>query len=131
MTEDGKKGGKKIKELGIGVHGRTKEQIKKDSRKGGKKAKELGLGVHGRTKEQIKKDSRKGAKKAKELGIGIHGRTKEQMTEDGKKGGKIGGKKTSSQKWKCTETGFVSTSGALSRYQNKRGIDTSKRVRIL
>jgi hypothetical protein len=92
----GKINGKKIKELGLGVHGRTKEQMTEDGIKGGKisgkKAKELGLGVHGRTKEQMTKDGIKGGKiggkKAKELGLGVHGRTKGQMSEDGKKGGK-------------------------------------------
>jgi hypothetical protein len=130
----GKKGGEKAKELGVGVHGRTKEQIKKDSRKGGKKTKELGVGIHGRTKEQMCEDSKKGVKKRKELGIGIHGLTPEQRSENsrkgGKRGGKIGSKKTNSQKWMCTETGFISTPGPLTRYQKARGIDTSKRRRI-
>jgi hypothetical protein len=39
-------------------------------------------------------------------------------------------KKTNSQKWMCLETGFITNSGSLSRYQNKRGIDTSKRIRL-
>jgi hypothetical protein len=134
MTEDGKKGGKisgkKIKELGLGVHGRTKEQMTEDGKKGGKKLKELGLGVHKRTKEQIKKDSRKGGKKGgkkiKELGVGIFELTSKQLSENGKKGGK----KSSSQKWKCLETGFITNPGNLTKYQRARGIDTSKRVRI-
>jgi hypothetical protein len=96
----------------------------------GKKNKELGLGVCGRTKEQMTEDGRMGGKisgkKSKELGIGIHGRTKEQMTEDGKKGNKI----VNSQKWECCETGYVSTAAGISQYQKARGIDTSKRVRI-
>jgi hypothetical protein len=131
----GKIGGQKTYELGLGFHGRTKEQMTEDGKRGGKKTKELGIGFYGRTKEQITKDSIKGGKKTKELGVGVHGRTKEQMTEDGKKGGKIGGKigskKTNAQKWKCTETGYVTTSGPLTRYQKAKGIDTSKRVRIL
>ena len=130
LSENGKKNGKKSKELGIGVHGRTKEQMDEDARKGGKKSKELGIGVHGRTKEQMTEDSGKGGKKSKELGIGVHGRTKEQMTEDGKKGGKIGGKNVASQKWICLETGHISTPAGLAIFQNKRGIDTSKRKRI-
>jgi hypothetical protein len=55
---------------------------------------------------------------------------KEQMTEDGKKGGKIGGKNVASQKWMCLETGHISTPAGLAIFQNKRGIDTSKRKRI-
>lgn len=39
-------------------------------------------------------------------------------------------KKTNSQKWMCLETGFVTTSGPLTLYQTKRGIDTSRRKKI-
>ena len=48
------------------------------------------------------------------------------MSEDGKKAAKI----TNSQKWQCTITGHVTNSGALTRYQNKRGINPSHRIRI-
>ena len=34
------------------------------------------------------------------------------------------------QRWKCTETGHVSTPGGLSRYQSARDIDTKKRIRV-
>jgi len=44
---------------------------------------------------------------------------------------KKGAKKTNSQKWMCEETGYITTSGPLTLYQKTRGIDTSKRVRIL
>jgi len=44
--------------------------------------------------------------------------------------GKIGGKTTSSQKWQCLVTGFISTPGPLTCYQNKRGIDPSLRKRL-
>lgn len=125
--ETRRKGGKKVKELGIGICGLTPEQKSENGKKGAKKAKELGLGIHGRTKEQMTEDGRKGAKRQEELGIGIHGRTKEQMAENGKKNSKI----VNSQKWECCETGYVSTAAGLSHYQNKRGIDTSKRIRIL
>lgn len=40
------------------------------------------------------------------------------------------GRKTQSQRWQCTETGYVTSPGGLSRYQKKRGIDTSKRIRL-
>jgi len=35
------------------------------------------------------------------------------------------------QQWQCIETGFISTSAGLTHYQKKRGIDVSKRKRIL
>ena len=78
---------------------------------------------------------------------GLLGRSPEQMTADGKKGGKLGGKtqgrrnaenKTgfcnpevqsrnaqslNNKKVQCTKTGYISTPGGLSRYQQSRGID--------
>ena len=92
---NGIKNGKRTKELGIGIFGRTKEKMTEDGITGGlisgKMCYELGIGVHGRTKEQMTEDGKKGGEKTKQLGIGVHARTKEQMTEDGKKGGKIVG----------------------------------------
>jgi hypothetical protein len=134
LCESGKKGGKKgghiggkkAKELGLGIHGLTFEQRSENSKKSGKKVKELGLGFHGLTFEQRSENG----KKSKELAVGIHALTFEQRSENGKKGGPIGGKKVSSQKWMCLETGYITNAGALSWYQKKRGIDTSKRVRV-
>ena len=78
---------------------------------------------------------------------GLCGRSPEKMTEDGKKGGKKGGKtqgrrnaenKTgfcnpevqsrnarnlNRMRVQCTLTGYISTPGGLSRYQQSRGID--------
>ncbi len=42
------------------------------------------------------------------------------------KGGKNGSKITNSQRWKCCETGYVSTAAGVVSYQRVRGIDTSK-----
>ncbi len=44
--------------------------------------------------------------------------------------GKKGGKSVSSQNWQCTKTGYTSTAGGLTCYQNNRGIDTSNRIKI-
>jgi hypothetical protein len=122
--------GRKSYELGFGVHGLTKEQKSEN----GKKAYELGLGIHRRSREQKSEDGKRGGNKTKELGLGIHGRSREQKSEDGKKGGRKGGRKggkiSSSQKWQCTETGYITGAGPLSCYQKARGIDTSKRIRI-
>ena len=182
----GRLGGKKSYELGLGIHGRTKEQRTEDCSKGGKimgeKHKKDGTGIFTITPEERTEIGKRMGKITYELGIGVHGRTKEQMTEDGKKGGKItaenqkknktgifgindeqkrknskkGGRKaaetnknnktglygltkeqrsktakeTSSQKWMCLETGYITNSGGLSNYQKARSIDTSKRVRI-
>jgi hypothetical protein len=58
--------------------------------------------------------------------------TKQKMREDErhKLGGAKAAKITNSQKWMCTETGYVSTPGGLSSYQKSKGIDISKRVKI-
>jgi hypothetical protein len=126
LSNAGKIGGSLSYEMKVGVHGRTKEQMTEDGKKGGyisgKKSYELGIGIHGRTKEQRIKDGKKGTQRAKELGVGFYGIPKEKRSETAKK--------VNSQKWECTETGYVANPGALSTYQKKRGIDTSKRRRI-
>ena len=105
-------------------------------REAGKRSYELKLGVFALTTEQRRENGKKagkasgGGKSNRENKTGFCGRSKEKMSEDGRKAGKIGSKNTNSQKWKCTETGFISTSGPLTIYQNTRGINTSKRVRI-
>ena len=106
----------------MGVHGRTEEQMTNDGRRGGNKIKELGVGVHGRTEEQMTNDGRKGGIISKENGTGIFAQTPEERSELGRK--------TTSQKWMCGETGYITNAGSLSNYQKKRGIDTSKRKRI-
>ncbi len=108
------------------------------SRKVGKKAKELKTGIFAICPKEHLQNCIKAGKisgnKCKELKLGICGRSKEKMSEDGRKAGKIGGKiackNTNFQKWECLETGFITNPGNLTQYQNKRGIDTSKRKRI-
>jgi len=43
---------------------------------------------------------------------------------------KNNGKISSGQKWKCLETGHISTPMGLSNYQRARGIDTALRVKV-
>ena len=73
-------------------------------------------------------------KTQREKVIGIYKMSQDDLSEAGKKGGKIGGvkgaKKQHKQKWKCLETGFVSTPCGLSSYQKARNIDKSMRIRI-
>jgi hypothetical protein len=135
---DGAKGGKRVKELGKGFHGLTKEQMTENGKRGGKtagkKCKESKKGIFGRTKEQMFEDRSKGGKisgkRAYELKTGIHGLTEERRLEITKKAGEKGGKISTSQVWECTVTGYRTNAAALSRYQKKRGIDTSNRIRI-
>jgi hypothetical protein len=92
-----------------------------------------GLSFEERSKNG-KKAGKIGGNKNKENKTGICGLSFEERSKNGKKAGKIGGlkggKTTSSQKWQCTETGYVSTAAGLTTYQNKRGIDTSKRIKV-
>jgi hypothetical protein len=125
-TEDRQRIAKINYERKVGIHGRSAEEMSKHGRKWGKISHELGIGIHGRTKEQIIEDAKKGGRiagaKNYEMKIGIHSQTIEEKIELGRK--------TSSQRWKCLETGYISTPAGLSNYQRKRGIDTSKRERI-
>lgn len=118
----GRKGGKKIVELKLGIHSLTKEETIENAKKGGAKVKELGVGICGLTKEQRQEAARKSLPTRRNLKVGIHGLTAEQLRENAKK--------TNSQKWMCLETGHITNAGALTIYQRKRGIDTSKRIRI-
>ena len=86
--------------------------------RGKKNSKNLVYGAHSLTKEELSKIG----KKAYENKTGIHAFTTEQRREIAKK--------TSSQKWMCLETEHITNAGALTQYQKKRGIDTSKRKRI-
>lgn len=152
---DGSFGGKKAKELGLGVHSLTTEQLKENGKKGGNKAKELGIGLFGMPEEkrkeariqggkksgeknkilkkgifsmteEEKQEARlKGAKRSKELGAGIYALTFEERSKTSKQTIKI----TNSQRWECCETGYVSTAAGVVSYQKGKGIDTSKNNR--
>jgi len=136
--KNGKKGGKKSYELGLGVHGRSKEKMTEDGKKGGKISAENhrknGTGFYGLTYEQRSENGKRNGKivgkRNYENKTGCFSLTPEKRSEVSKKGGKKGGKTTGTQKWMCLETGYITTPGPLSRYQKKRGIDTSKRVRV-
>jgi hypothetical protein len=125
-SKAGKKGGTKTYELGVGLHSITTEERREIGRKSGYKTYELGIGAFGISKEKRKETNKKVDEINKMNGTGIYSRTKEQQVESGKNWGK----KASSQRWMCEETGHISTPGGLARYQKARDIDTSKRVRI-
>jgi len=160
LKEIASNAGKKSYEMEVGIHKCNSQQLSEYGKIGGQKVVELGLGVHSLTKEQRIENSRKAGIKNRENKTGFCGRSKEKMSEDGRKGGKIGGKiggknaqatlknkklgiygltkeqlsqigkKVSAQRWVCLETGYITNAGALSTYQKKRGIDTSKRMRL-
>ena len=124
--KNGKNTALKCKENGTGLFSFTEEERYENSKKGGiivgLKHKENGTGIFSMTPEEWSENSRKNGLKTYENGIGMFSLTKEQRKELGKK--------TSQQRWQCTETGHISSAGALSRYQIKRAIDTTKRIRL-
>lgn len=122
--------GKSTYERRVGIHSRSKEQMTESGRRGGKKAaqknKENCTAIFGMTLEEKIKAGRKGGEISYEKGLGFHAQTKEQRIKNCKKGGK----QSSLQKWQCTVTGYISTSGPLTCYQKKRGIDPSNRIKL-
>jgi hypothetical protein len=130
--------------LNEGCGGKISLKVSRDTgRKCGISSMENGTGLFGRSKEKRVEDAKKASLKAKELGVGIYGLTQEELIENGKKYYEKTGlakltkqerseiaKKVNTQRWMCLETGYISTPGALGRYQKARGIDTTKRVRI-
>lgn len=140
-TENGKKGGSiggKVQyENKIGIHGLSFDERSRRSREIGLKHKENKTGYCGLSFEERSEYGKIGGKKAVETNKknGTSFWDSELQSELGKRGGSKSGsenaKKINAQKWKCTETGYVSNPGGLSKYQQARGIDTSKRIRIL
>jgi hypothetical protein len=117
--KNGKRVGNQSKELKLGFHAYTKEERKEH----GKRCYKNGTGLAVLTKEQLKENAKKADEFNRKNKIGFYGITPEQRRETVSK--------TNSQRWECCETGYVTTSGALTKYQKARGIDTSKRRRIL
>jgi general stress protein YciG len=122
----GPKIGKENVELQRGFFAMSKEERRQFAKNGGIKNRDEGLGIFSLTKEQRSEYGKESGRRNYELGIGVHSLTPEQKREAGKKGGE----KTSSQRWQCTVTGYITTPGALSLYQKPRGIGTSNRIRI-
>ena len=153
----GRAGGTKSYELGVGLHAITSEERVEIAKKSVEVHRQNNLGFYGMSFEEKSKAGKKGSSKNKENKLGIFSMSSEELSIAGKRGGKIGGSKsgkknyengigiasiskeerqkiverTNSQKWICLETGHISTPGGLSKYQKAKGIDTSKRVRVL
>jgi hypothetical protein len=88
------------------------------------------------SKEAKSRGGKNGPKEAKSRGG--KNQPREVKVEAGRKGGsntppevrRASGIKSTSQRWQCTVTGFVTNAASLSRYQMKRDIDTANRVRL-
>ena len=126
LSKSGKLGGQKVYEESKGIHARTKEEMIEFGRKIGNKMYEEMKGIFAMSPEERSEISRRGGKKIYEENKGCFSLTDEQKTERSKKSAKA----INSQRWMCTETGYVSTASGVVSYQKGRGIDTSKRKRI-
>jgi hypothetical protein len=117
-NEEKREFGKRTYQMGVGVHAFTKEQLSEN----GKRTRELGIGIYALTTEQRRENGKKSGKKCYEMGVGIHRLTTEERRELVKV--------INSQRWKCLETGYISTAAGVVAYQRARGIDTTKRERL-
>jgi len=122
--------GRKNRDLKRGFYSLSKEERKIFQQNAGKKAaqknKENRNCIFSLTTEQLKENGRKGGRRIKELGVGLFGISSEKRSENAK----LGGKSSSSQRWICLETGFITNAGNLTKYQKSRGIDINKRKRL-
>ena len=149
-------GGKRCKELGVGIFAIDNEGKIEIAKKGGYKCKELNIGIHAMTTEERRKIAKENEKNkigifvltseersfnssqtgkisgkvCFEKGVGIFGMDPDNKKEAERKGGRITASKLNSQKWMCLETGHITTSGPLTRYQKIRNIDTTKRIKL-
>jgi hypothetical protein len=121
-SERSKKSGQKHKENGTGIFAMTAEQREIASKKADEVNRKNKTGIYSITPEERVENSRKGGLKNKELGLGIFAETKEERSKRATQ--------TNYQKWMCTETGFITNAGNLSKYQRVRGIDTSMRIKL-
>lgn len=118
----------------LGIFSLTDEEKRVVCSKAGKRSAEIHhinqTGFYGLTLEDRIENGRKGGtisgNNNKKNKTGFCGRSEEKMSEDGRKAGKV----SANQRWKCTETGFITNAGNLTKYQRARGIDTSKRMRV-
>ena len=118
--------GRKSFNLKKAIFSISHEKRKSIGKESGEKLKINKSGIFGLDKGEMIKNCKKGGEKCKELKVGYFSRDEEQKTKDGKKGASI----TNSRKFKCNVTGFTSTSGPLTRYQIKRGIDPINRTEV-
>ena len=132
--ETGRKCGKFAYEKKIGIFSMPLEEKQEIGRKTGLQMRKEQRGIFSIDKETHIKNCKKGGKTQGNLNkqnkTGFFVLSIDQLSKNGKVGGKIGGKTTSSQKWMCTITGYITTPGPLTKYQKKRNIDPSRRIRI-
>jgi hypothetical protein len=123
--ELGRLTGRKVYEEGLGIFATSVEERIQFCKMNGRRLYDENLGMFSMTFEERSELGRKNYAEGK----GIFSLTEEQKFERSSKGGKKSSKITNSQRWKCCETGYISTSAGVVMYQKGRGIDTSKNNR--
>ena len=118
--------GRKAYEEGLGFFAISCEERIEFCKMNGRRLYDENLGMFSMTFEERSELGRKNYAEGK----GISSLTEEQKFERSSKGGKKSSKITNSQRWKCCETGYISTSAGVVMYQKGRGIDTSKNNRV-
>ena len=127
-------GGAAMKAKNLGWAFVPKETLIENGRKTSKKLMSEKRGIHGASQEQRsawnKENGAKGCHAAGrstfEKGVGLFAMSDEAKDARNKKGASI----INSTQWMCLETGHLSTSGPLTKWQRKRGIDPLRRVRL-
>jgi hypothetical protein len=118
--------GKRCKKEKLGIFNMSQEKSDISRKKAHITQRQMGIGFYGENKGfKIKNGQKTGSDNVK-MNRGCFSISKEERTFISKNAVK----KTNSQKWKCCETGYISTAAGVVAYQRARGIDTSKRKRI-
>lgn len=107
-VENGRKNSEKLMSEKRGIHGASYEQRSAWNKENGAK------GCHAAGRSTFEKR------------VGLFAMSDEAKNARNKKGASV----INSTQWMCLETGHLSTSGPLAKWQRKRGIDSSRRVRL-
>jgi len=127
-------GGAAMRAKNLGWAFVPKETLIENGRKTSKKLMSEKRGIHGASHEQRsawnKENGAKGCHAAGrstfEKGVGLFAMSDEAKDARNKKGASV----INGTQWMCLETGYLSTSGPLTKWQRKRGIDPLRRVRL-
>lgn len=80
-----------------------------------RKTQELGVGVHGRSPEEMRAHGAKAGRVCFEKKVGVHARSKEQMTLDGRLGIAV----VNAKRVVCSSCGLVTNPGNLARHKSR------------
>jgi predicted GIY-YIG superfamily endonuclease len=122
LSKWGVSGGSKSRDLGLGIHSLTKEERSEN----GRKTVEKGVGLFGRTEEQRKIDSSKAGRATRDKGTGWFGMTPEEKTDRSRKGAS----NTNSQVWQDPFDGYTGNAGNVARHMKINGRDPSNKRKV-